>query len=133
MFILARSAACLAVVSLLALAPASADAATLRRSLDCATIYLVLTTPLGGTTNSSSVVMKNTGSTAISAGTTYSYTIPAGTFDYRDPDALGPGEILSVRDARVTASGACSASVPNPVLQNRLNAVPLEKLTLAPN
>ena len=128
-----RSAACVAALGLAALPTLTADAATLRRNLNCATIYLVLTTPLGGTTNSSSVVMKNTGSSAVPANTVYSYTIPAGSFEYRHPSALGPGEVLSVRDARVTSSGACSASVPIPVLQNRLDTLPLDKITLAPN
>jgi hypothetical protein len=130
---LVRSAAFLAALGLAALPAVPADAQALRRNLGCATIYLVLTTPLGGTTNSSSVVMKNNGSSAVPAGTVYSYTIPAGSFEYRNPNALGPGEVLSVRDARVTASGACSASVPGLVLNNRLNAIPLDKMTLAPN
>ena len=53
-----RSVAFLAALGLAALPAMSADAAALKRNLNCATIYLVLTTPLGGTTNSSSVVMK---------------------------------------------------------------------------
>jgi hypothetical protein len=113
--------------------PSQADAAVLKRNLNCATIYLVLTTPLGGTTNSSSVVMKNTGSSAIPAGTIYSYTIPAGSFEYRNPAALGSGAVLSLLDARVTSSGACTASVPGVVVKNRLDALPLNNITLAPN
>ena len=129
---LVRSAACLAVLALVALPATSADAATLTRSLPCSTIYFVFGA-LTGTTNSSSVLMKNTGSSAIPANTVYSYTIPAGSFQYRNASALGPGEVLSVPDARVAASGACSASVPGTALKNRLDAVPLQNLTLAPN
>ncbi len=127
-----RSVAFLAALGLAALPAMSADAAALKRNLNCATIYLVLTTPLGGTTNSSSVVMNNTGSTAIPAGTVYSYAIPAGSFQYRNPGALGAGEILSIRDGRVTSSGACTASVPGIALQNRLDTLPLNQITVAP-
>lgn len=129
---LVRSVACLAVLGLVGLSPVSAEAATLKRNLPCTTIYFVFGA-LTRTTNSSSVVIKNTGSSAIPAGTVYSYTISAGSFDYRNPSSLGPAEVLSVPDARVTSSGTCSASVPGIVLKNRLDAVPLQKLTLAPN
>lgn len=128
---IARLAACLATAGLAAASVTSADATTLRRSLPCAAIHLVLTTPLGGTTNSSSVVMKNSGSSAIPAGTVYTYTIPAGTFEHRNPSALGVGQTLSILDARVTGSGSCSASVTGVVI-NRKDAVPLQNLTLAP-
>lgn len=129
---IARFTACLATVGLAAASVIPIDAATLRRSLPCAAIHLVLTTPLGGTTNSSSVVMKNSGSSAIPAGTIYTYTIPAGTFEHRNPNALGAGQTLSLLDARVTEGGSCSASVPGVVI-NRLNVVPLKNMTLAPN
>lgn len=130
---LLRSAACLLALGLTVglSAPAAAAAAVLKRSLGCAAIHLVLTTPLGGTTNSSSVAMKNNGTSVISAGTVYTYTIPAGTFERRNPSALGPGEVFSVPDARITDSGTCSAWVPRII--NRLNAVPIDKITLAPN
>lgn len=124
------SAACLLALGLTAALSVPADAAVLKRSLGCAAIHLVLTTPLGGTTNSSSVAMKNNGTSAISAGTIYTYTIPAGTFERRNPAALGPGEVFSVLDARVTDSSSCSAWVPGVI--NRLNAVPLNKITLSP-
>ena len=129
---IARTVAPLACLGLAALSVLPADAATLRRSLPCAAIHLVLTTPLGGTTNSSSVVMRNNGSSAIPAGTVYTYTIPAGTFEHRNPSALGAGQTLSILDARVTDSGSCTASVPGAVIK-QLNAVPLKNLTLAPN
>ena len=128
---IARSAACLLILGL-ATAFTSAEAAVLRRSLGCATIHLVLTTPLGGTTNSSSVVMKNTGSSAIPAGTVYRYTIPAGSFEYTNPNALGSGATLSVQDARVTDSSACTASVPGTILKNLNNGQLNNRLTLNP-
>ena len=129
---IARFAACAATLGLTAVFVVPVEAATLRRSLPCATIHLVLTTPLGGTTNSSSVIMKNTGSSAIPAGTVYTYTIPAGTFEHHNPSALAAGQTLSILDARVTDSGSCSASVPGAVIK-QLNVVPLKNLTLAPN
>lgn len=118
------------LASLVMLVGPSPGATVLKRNLNCATIYLVLTTPLGGTTNSSSVVVKNTGANAIPAGTVYSYVIPAGSFQYKNPSTLGPGAVLSIRDARVTSSGACTASVPGVAL--RPDAVPLHNMTLSP-
>ena len=124
-----RFAACLAIAGLAIMHTATVDAATLKRSLPCTSIYFEFGA-LTGTTNSSAVFMKNNGSGAISAGTVYTYSIPAGTFQYRNPDALGPGETLRVGDARVTVSGNCAASVPNAIVK-QLN-VPLNKLTLSP-
>lgn len=127
---LARSAACLAILGLVSLQPAPADAATLKRSLPCSALYFVFGGPLGGTTNSSAVFIKNNGAGAISAGTVYTYTIPAGTFHYTNPDALGPDATLRVADARVTDSGTCAASVPGSIVKQL--SVPLNRLTLNP-
>ena len=124
-----KLAACLAIASLAIAHTATADAATLKRSLPCTTIYFVFGA-LTGSTNSSAVFIKNNGSAAISAGTVYTYTISAGTFRYTDPDALGPGATLRIADARVTDTGNCAASVPNPIVK-QLN-VPLNKMTLNP-
>jgi hypothetical protein len=124
-----RFSARLAIAGLVIMHTATADAATLKRSLPCSTLYFVFGA-LTGSTNSSAVFMTNTGSSAISAGTTYTYTIPAGTFRYTNPDALGPGETLRVADARITESGNCTASVPN-VIVKQLN-LPLNKMTLSP-
>jgi hypothetical protein len=124
-----RFFASLAIAGLAITHTATAEAATLKRSLPCSAIYFVFGA-LTGTTNSSAVFMKNNGSGAISAGTVYTYTIPAGTFQYTNPDALGPGETLRVGDARVTDSGNCAASVPNAIVK-QLN-VPLNKMTLSP-
>jgi hypothetical protein len=125
-----RFAACLALAGLAIAHTATAEAATLKRSLPCSTLYFVFGA-LTGTTNSSAVFMKNNGSSAIPAGTVYTYTIPAGTFESRNPAALAPGETYRVGDARVTDTGSCAASVPG-VAVKQLNAVPLQKLTLNP-
>jgi hypothetical protein len=124
-----KLAVCLAIAGLALVPTTAADAATLKRSLPCSTIYFVFGA-LTGSTNSSAVFMKNNGSNAIPAGTVYTYTIPAGTFHVTNPDALGPGETLRVADARVTDTGACTASVPN-VIVKQLNG-PLNKMTLSP-
>jgi hypothetical protein len=126
-----RFAACLAVAGLVIAHTASAEAATLKRSLPCAAIYFIFGGPLGGPTNSSSVSMKNTGSSAIPAGTVYTYTIPAGTFTQTNPAALGPGEVFTVQDARVTDSGSCTASVPGLIVK-QLNLQFNKQLTLNP-
>jgi hypothetical protein len=125
-----KLAACLAVASLVIMHTTTADAATLKRSLPCSAIYFIFGA-LTGSTNSSAVFIKNTGSAAISAGTVYTYTIPAGTFHYTDPDALGAGETLRVADARVTDTGTCTASVPGIVLK-QLNLQLNKQLTLNP-
>jgi hypothetical protein len=116
-----KLAICLALAGLAVVQPATADAATLKRSLPCSAIYFIFGGPIGGTTNSSSVSMRNSGSTAIPAGTVYTYTIPAGTFQRQNPSALAPGQVFSVQDARVTRTGSCTASVPGiPVKQLNL-------------
>jgi hypothetical protein len=124
-----KLAACLAVAGLMVVHTVPADAATLKRSLPCSTIYFVFGA-LTGSTNSSAVFMKNNGSGAISAGTVYTYTISAGTFHVTNPNALGPGETLRVADARVTDTGACTASVPNAIVKQLSG--PLNKITLNP-
>ena len=124
-----KLAACLAIAGLAMAHTTTVEAATLQRSLPCTTLYFVFGA-LTGTTNSSAVFVKNNGAGAIPAGTVYTYTIPAGTFRYTNPEALGPGETLRVGDARVTDTGTCAASVPN-VIVRQLNA-PLSKMTLNP-
>lgn len=91
-----------------------AAAAVVRRHLVCARIYLVLTTPPLGTTNSSSVEIRNNTSVPIPAGTTYTYSIPGVTDTAVDPHALAPGAIFTIADARITSSGSCDATVPAP-------------------
>lgn len=106
-----KLAACLVIAGLAIVHTGTADAATLKRSLPCSTLYFVFGA-ITGATNSSAVFMKNNGSSAIPAGTVYTYTIPAGTFESRNPAALAPGDVYRVGDARVTDTGSCTASVP---------------------
>lgn len=121
---------CLAIAGLAMVHTTTAEAATLKRSLPCSAIYFIFGA-LTGTTNSSAVFVKNNGSGAIPAGTVYTYTIPAGTFRYTSPDALGPGQTLRVADARVTETAACTASVPNAIVKQL--SVPLNnRLMLNP-
>jgi len=91
-----------------------ADAATVRRHVTCVTIYFVLTTPLGGTTNSSSVNIRNSWTSTIPAGTVFTYTIPGHQRSYGLAGDLAPGQAISIADAGVTASGTCDASFPDP-------------------
>jgi hypothetical protein len=114
-------------LALAAAAPsiAPADAATVRRHVTCVAIYLVITAPLGGTVNSSSVDIKNNQSATIPAGTVFTYTIPAHQVSYTAPNALPPGGVLAIRDAAVTASGACDATYPETHFGGLTNATKL--------
>ncbi len=125
-----RLTAALALAGLAIVHTATADAATLKRSLPCSTLHFVFGA-LTGATNSSAVFMQNNGSSAIPAGTVYTYTIPAGTFESRNPAALAPGETYRVADARVTDTGSCTASVPGVAIK-QLHTAPLRNLTLNP-
>ena len=125
-----KLAACFAIAGLAIVHTTTADAGPLKRSLPCTALYFIFGA-ITGTTNSSAVFMKNSGSSAIPAGTVYTYTIPAGTFESRNPAALAPGETYRVGDARVAETGSCTASVPGVAIK-QLNAVPLQNLTLNP-
>jgi hypothetical protein len=104
-----------------------AGAATARRHVTCVTIYFVLTTPLGGTTNSSSVNIKNNLSTTIPAGTVFTYTIPGHQRTYTAAGALAPDQMVNIPDAGVTASGTCDASFPDTHFGVQTNITKLTK------
>ena len=104
-----------------------AGAATARRHVTCVTIYFVLTTPLGGTSNSSSVNIKNNLSATIPAGTVFTYTIPGHQRTYTAAGDLAPGQVINIPDAAVTASGTCDASFPDTHFGVQTNITKLNK------
>lgn len=107
-----------------ALVAAPADAATVRRHVTCMAIYLVITAPIAGTTNSSSVDIKNNLSFTIPAGTLFTYTIPGHQRTYQASSALAPGQVLAIPDSGISVSGACDASFPD----TRFGATNITKL-----
>lgn len=120
----------LALLGATALLSDPASAATARRHVNCVTIYFGLTTPLGGTTNSSSVNIKNNLSATIPAGTVFTYTIPGHQRTYTSAGALPPGQVVSIPDAGVSASGTCDASFPDTHFGVQTNITKLNGLKL---
>jgi hypothetical protein len=110
-----------------------ADGATVRRHVPCSTFYFVFGGLLGGSTNSSSVSIRNSLSSAIPAGTVFHYTVSGDQRSHTASAALAPGETLTIPDAAITDSGSCDAwfSETRSVLKN-LDLDNLQKLQLQP-
>jgi hypothetical protein len=111
-------AAALALAGLVALAQ-PADAAGIRRHLDCATLagggvsLPIVNVEFAGLLN-----ITNSSSQTIPAGTTYSYTVAGHRASYTHPQPLASGETIAVGDAAVTANGmACDVWFEDPRFQ----------------